>query len=479
MKLKEEPKLKTRAEKVMNAFKKEICKEINQALLEKHKILFAFMLSICVMKADNTYNQAIYDVFSNGLKADPELPTAIPENPMTGIITELQWKNILFLSQKYKETCPAETVIDLAEQIKSHKEQWQIFICSESEVEIPEPVNNYSPLLHLALYKILKPEHIISIIKQVVNRVLGEDTLKNKQTSLKDAYSQCSSRIPFMFILTPGNDPMQQLLNFSNECENSRLEIVSLGQGQDTLAKKKIKEFRKSGGWLLLQNCHLYSSWMPYLNKIIEKTSLIPNDKTLLNPEFRLWLTSASSSSIPIGILQACVKYVNEPLRGLKSRMSRIYNNIKETKTSLEEYENHKSPNDWKKLFMGLAYFHSILCERARYGSIGWHGLCQFTDSDLNLAKRLLYKLLEESRTLPFEMLHRTTIGIFYTARLLDPTDEPYISNLLSEFYNDNVVYSDHHFCKVDESYYIPQLNNIEEYIAFIEKVRLSILIVS
>ena len=150
-------------------------------------------------------------------------------------------------------------------------------------------------MLHLALFKILKPEHIITIVKQVINKALGEDTLSIKQTTMKDAYNQSSSRIPLMIILTPGNDPMQQLMNFSTECENSRLEIVSLGQGQDTLAKKKIKEFRKSGGWLLLQNCHLYSSWMPYLNKIIEKTSLIPNDKTLLNPEYRLWLTSASS----------------------------------------------------------------------------------------------------------------------------------------------------------------------------------------
>ena len=67
----------------------------------------------------------------------------------------------------------------------------------------------------------------------------------------------------------PGADPQQALNLFAKQKKKfESLRSISLGQGQGIVAEKAIDEAKKQGGWVLLQNCHLYPSWMPKLEKI-------------------------------------------------------------------------------------------------------------------------------------------------------------------------------------------------------------------
>jgi dynein heavy chain len=83
---------------------------------------------------------------------------------------------------------------------------------------------------------------------------------------------------------------------------------VALGQGQAPIATKLIQEAVKEGNWVFLANCHLMTSWLPTLDKIIEGLEGQKPHET-----FRLWLSSSPNPKFPISILQVRVYVVLGP----------------------------------------------------------------------------------------------------------------------------------------------------------------------
>lgn len=82
-----------------------------------------------------------------------------------------------------------------------------------------------------------------------------------------------------MFLWSPG------LLKFADDLEmgGSKTQTISLGQGQGPIAALMINAAIKDGTWVVLQNCHLCTSWMPALERICEE-GITPENT---NPTFR------------------------------------------------------------------------------------------------------------------------------------------------------------------------------------------------
>ena len=90
----------------------------------------------------------------------------------------------------------------------------------------------------------------------------------------------------------------------------SKFYFLALGQGMEENAKLLIERGAIRGHWVMLQNCHLLTSWLKTLEGIIE--SNVKPDKG-----FRLWLTTMPTPEFPLGILQKSLKVVTEPPDGL------------------------------------------------------------------------------------------------------------------------------------------------------------------
>lgn len=162
---------------------------------------------------------------------------------------------------------------------------------------------------------------MIPAFQVLVEQYLGPDFIKSLPFDLSKIFPDSSAITPLIFLLSPGSDPFVSLTTFSQEKKRS-MSSISLGQGQGPIAEKMIEENIQKGGWVVLQNCHLATTWMGTLEKIVEN---LVNLTVRTHKDFRLWLTSYPTEIFPQAVLQQSLKITNEPPKGLKNNLLLSY----------------------------------------------------------------------------------------------------------------------------------------------------------
>jgi dynein heavy chain, axonemal len=179
---------------------------------------------------------------------------------------------------------------------------------------------------------------------------------------------------PIYFILSPGSNPVrdvEELAKSVGQDPKKMLHTVALGQGQDVVANNKLDIGHREGHWVMLQNVHLMPSFLIELEKRLEAFAIEGS-----NPNFRLFLSSDPSNAIPIGLLEKSIKLTNEPPQGLRANMKRAI-----TFFGREEFDDKDAKI--KQIIFGLCYFHSVMCERRKFGTKGWNRFYPFSMGDL------------------------------------------------------------------------------------------------
>jgi len=88
--------------------------------------------------------------------------------------------------------------------------------------------------------------------------------LEPPNLNIEILFKESNNTTPLIFLLSPGADAREEILSFAiKENMNNKLLSLSLGQGQGELATKNIKLGANEGKWILLQNCHVATSYMP------------------------------------------------------------------------------------------------------------------------------------------------------------------------------------------------------------------------
>jgi dynein heavy chain len=351
-----------------------VYRNVCRSLYEKDKLLFSFVMCANIMRGDGLLAPDQFTFFLTG--GSGLLPDNPPGNPTGGMtsdgapwLAQPRWEEMLRLSQlEGYEELPADFAKQKAEWYKvyEHEAPHRQKLPGKWDADLNQ---DGIPFERLCILRCLRPDRVVPMVTDFVAEQLGPKYIEPPPFNLEECFADSSPLSPLVFILSPGQDPMTELLKFADGrgMGGKKTNAISLGQGQGPIAQKLISDALFNGSWVVLQNCHLSVSWMPTLEKICED---FVNGKP--SPDFRLWLTSAPSEAFPVSILQNGVKMTNEPPMGLRANLLGSY--LSDPISDPEFFDGVAGPNvwAWKPMVFGLTFFHAVIQERRKFGPIGW-----------------------------------------------------------------------------------------------------------
>ncbi|CCW65070.1 unnamed protein product [Phytomonas sp. EM1] len=398
-----------------------------RGLFERHKLLFAFHMTMRILQAAGRVNLEEYAFLMRGgqiLDKQGRLP-----NPAPSWLSERCWDHLLELDK-------LTNFHGIAAHVEQNADLWREWYLLElpEEAELPGEWQNLcreNYIQKMIFVRCLRPDRLVFMVYEFIEDQLGAQFVEPPTFNLKEAYEESSNAIPLVFVLSAGVDPTTQL-NAIAQRGGHTLKTLALGQGQGENAKRAIQELSQTGGWVFLANCHLMVSWLVELEKIID-------DLAEQNPhkEFRLWLSSVPTPGFPIGILQRAIKMTTEPPKGIKGNMLRLYNGMSE-----EQFAERSSahPVFYRNLLFALCFFHSVLLERRKYGTLGYNVIYDFTASDFEVSENILDLYLRQMHSdlaedIPFVTIRYLIAEASYGGRVTDDWDRRVLNTYMEQYF--------------------------------------------
>lgn len=279
------------------------------------------------------------------------------------------------------------------------EEQWQLgkdqlwapWAASDKCEESFDPsiFSRMSSFQRVLLIQAVRPDRLESALTQFACESVGVTSLSPPPLSLVRLHeSETNSRIPILFVTTPGADPTQELEELAKQMQVSSPSLnfhqMAMGGGQNDDAIRLLQDAAKVGDWICLKNLHLVISWVPLLEKEIK--NLNPHDN------FRCWLTTEPHPKFPPILLETSLKVTYEAPPGVKKNLLR----------TLESWSQNwfgAGSELRSQVIFICAHFHAIMQERRTYIPQGWTKFYEFSQSDLASACETVSLLVKSGET--------------------------------------------------------------------------------
>jgi dynein heavy chain len=424
-----------------------------RGLYESDKFMFTLLLTLKIdMQNSKVKHQEFQTLIKGGAALDLK---ACPSKPSKWI-TDMTWLNLVELSK-------LPQFAELLQQVSRNEKGWKAWFDSDAPEEAPIPdgySNSLDTFRKLLIVRSWAPDRTAAQAKKYIGETMGKKFAEGVILDMEAMWEESNLRVPMICFLSMGSDPTLSI-EFLSKKRDLECRAISMGQGQEIHARNALQKHQSQGGWVLLQNCHLC---LDFLDEVLQTVLETEN----VHDTFRLWITTEVHDKFPINLLQSSIKYTCEPPQGVKAGLRRTYTNI-----SQEHLEISNLPQ-WKPMLYGVAFIHTTVQERRKFGPLGWNIPYEFNQGDLSAMIQFVQNHLDDmdlKRGVSWPTVRYMLGEVQYGGRVTDDFDKRLLNTYAKSWFGEFMFQASFNFYK---GYNIPVLKTVTDYLNNIDEMPLN-----
>ncbi|GAA49452.1 dynein heavy chain 5 axonemal [Clonorchis sinensis] len=414
---------------------------------ELDKFTFTVFLTLKIAMHRGEVNNEEFQIFIKG-GAALDL-NAVKPKPKKWI-QDMTWLNLVELSK-------LPQFAQLTNQISADDKNWKSWFDANApeEASLPNGYDRLTTFHRLLLIRSWCPDRCLPMAKRYTAEALGPSFAEGVITNLEEMLEEADARTPMVCFLSMGSDPTDNIERLAKKM-GLKCGAISMGQGQEVHARRLLSCSMQEGRWILLQNCHLGLNFMDELLETVTTSDGV-------HDAFRCWLTTEVNPLFPISLLQSSIKFTYDPPMGIRAGLRRTYAMLTQDQLEIS------SLPQWKPLLYGVAFLHTTVQERRKFGPIGWNIPYEFNQADFTSTVQFVQNHLDEigsKKPISWPTVRYMIGEVQYGGRVTDDYDKRLLNTYAKVWFSDAMFTDNFEFYR---GYNIPKCRNLEEYQAYIE----------